>query len=61
MVFEVEGKEDSVVWEVCVWMGHGFQGIILVLKEIRLGFGTLSFMMGLQGFQWLFDFYEGKI
>jgi hypothetical protein len=33
----------------------GLRGIL------KLGYGAVSFMIGLQGFQWIFDFHEGKI
>jgi hypothetical protein len=38
----------------------GLRGI-LVLMDVKLGYGAVSFMIGLQGFQWIFDFHEGKI
>lgn len=41
-------------------MGYdGFQGI-LVLMEMRVWFGKVSFMMSLQGFQCCFDSHKGK-
>jgi hypothetical protein len=41
----------------------GYDGLrrILVLMDVKLGHGAVSFMIGLQGFQWFFDFHEGKI
>jgi hypothetical protein len=34
---------------------------ILVVMDVKLGYGAVSFMIGLQEFQWFFDFYEEKI
>lgn len=34
---------------------------ILVVMDVKLGYGTVSFIISLQGFQWSFDFREGKI
>lgn len=51
---------NSDVWEVCSLVRYdGF--VILLLMETKLVFGTVSFMIGLQGVQWFFDFHEGKI